>query len=216
MRLFIRIQFAFTEPPMRKQPRQNRSRFMVQSLVDAAVILIAEEGLEAATAARIADRAGVSVGSLYQYFGSKEDIYDAVLDQLAHGLGSVVQAQLQRLPHTSIDEFVRGLLMDVWCFLDANEKRYLHVAKYWAQLDFVAAMNELENQLTASIAIALARRGTTGVPSHLPAQVYVLVNSMLFTVVRTISDPVPHVTREQVIDVFAGMVGHLLTEKPRD
>ncbi|WP_165797329.1 TetR/AcrR family transcriptional regulator [Solimonas fluminis] len=198
---------------MRKKPRQHRSRAMVQDLVEAAAITIAEEGLEAATAARIAARAGVSVGSLYQYFDSKEDLYAGVLAQIAGELKAVVGRQLGSLAPKGIRDFVRDLLHDVWTLLEANGGRYMHVSRYWAQLDSAAVMNELEAQMHTALAVYLMQNPPTQPVQELQAKIYVLINSVLFTTVRYISDPAPHVSREQVIETFAAMAAQLVGEQ---
>src|SRR4051812_1817791 len=55
----------------RKQPQQTRSNELVAAILDAAVQVLAKEGAQRFTTARVAERAGVSVGSLYQYFPNK-------------------------------------------------------------------------------------------------------------------------------------------------
>lgn len=195
---------------MRKQPQQGRSRQLVQSLVDAAAIVIARHGLEAATAARIAAQAGVSVGSLYQYFDAKEDLYAAVLEQIAGGLKALVRAQIEQLPRKDLAAFVRDLLHEVWSYLEADDQRYLQITRYWAQLDFTAVMNDLERQMHTALAVYVVNHPPAAPVSDLPAKIYVLVNSVLFTIVRYVSDPAPQVTREQLIEVFAGMAAQVL------
>ena len=58
----------------RKHPRQARSADLVTAILDAAVQVLAKEGAQRFTTARVAERAGVSVGSLYQYFPNKAAI----------------------------------------------------------------------------------------------------------------------------------------------
>ena len=58
----------------RKEPQQARSIELVESVLDAAVQVLAAEGAQRFTMARVAERAGVSVGSLYQYFPNKAAI----------------------------------------------------------------------------------------------------------------------------------------------
>src|SRR6187402_1197037 len=55
----------------RKQPQQARSSELVAAILDAAVQVLTKEGAQRFTTARVAERAGVSVGSLYQYFPNK-------------------------------------------------------------------------------------------------------------------------------------------------
>ncbi|KAG8154663.1 TetR family transcriptional regulator [Burkholderia catarinensis] len=64
----------------RKQPRQARSTRLVEDVLQAAIQVLATEGAQRFTMARVAERAGVSVGSLYQYFPNKA----AVLFRLQH------------------------------------------------------------------------------------------------------------------------------------
>jgi AcrR family transcriptional regulator len=65
----------------RKQPLQKRSRATVDDILFAATQVFEEYGYAAGTTNRIAERAGVSIGTLYQYFPSKEAIAVALLEQ---------------------------------------------------------------------------------------------------------------------------------------
>ena len=58
----------------RKQPRQARSADVVAAILEAAARVLATEGAQRFTTARVAERAGVSIGSLYQYFPNKAAI----------------------------------------------------------------------------------------------------------------------------------------------
>jgi AcrR family transcriptional regulator len=58
----------------RKQPKQSRSAELVAAILEAAVQVLAKEGAARFTTARVAERAGVSVGSVYQYFPNKAAI----------------------------------------------------------------------------------------------------------------------------------------------
>ena len=58
----------------RRQPVQERSRLMVEDILEAASLILLEEGLEAFNTNRVAEVAGVSIGSLYQYFPNKESL----------------------------------------------------------------------------------------------------------------------------------------------
>src|ERR1700761_6006114 len=58
----------------RKQPQQARSADLVSAILEAAVQVLAKEGAQRFTTARVAEKAGVSIGSLYQYFPNKAAI----------------------------------------------------------------------------------------------------------------------------------------------
>lgn len=59
---------------LRKRPKQDRSNDLVAAILDAAIQVLQKEGATRFTTARVAERAGVSVGSLYQYFPNKASI----------------------------------------------------------------------------------------------------------------------------------------------
>ncbi|GAC1445557.1 MAG: TetR family transcriptional regulator [Mycobacteriales bacterium] len=65
-------------PAPRRRPVQERSAARVQRMLDAAAALLDEVGYDATTTSRIADRAGVSVGSLYQFFPDRRAVLAAL------------------------------------------------------------------------------------------------------------------------------------------
>lgn len=64
----------------RKRPRQERSRETVAAILEAAARIFAEYGYAAGTTNRIAERAGVSIGSLYEYFPNKDALLVALME----------------------------------------------------------------------------------------------------------------------------------------
>ncbi|MBC7370221.1 MAG: TetR/AcrR family transcriptional regulator [Bdellovibrionaceae bacterium] len=65
-----------------KSPTQKRSKQTVSSILEACAKVIAREGYFAVTTDKIAVEAGVSIGSLYQFFGNKESVVSALIKQL--------------------------------------------------------------------------------------------------------------------------------------
>jgi AcrR family transcriptional regulator len=75
----------------RKQPRQRRSRVTIDAIFEATLQVLLAEGLDGITTIQIAQRAGVSVGSLYQYFPNKSALLAAVVRR---HVGEVVDATI--------------------------------------------------------------------------------------------------------------------------
>jgi AcrR family transcriptional regulator len=193
---------------MRKIPKQERSRLLVESILDATAIVIAKHGLAAATTARITDEVGISIGSLYQYFDNKEDLYEALLERIVEKLITLVEKQsLTKEPFT-LSVWVTTLLNDVWDFLEADNGLYLQVVRNWSQLDFVSGMDVLEQKMLSLLSVYLLQQPTRISPNtgDLPARLYILTNSILFTLLRYISKPSPLVSRQSLIAEFANMV----------
>jgi len=65
----------------RRRPSQERSRESVDVIIEASAQVLQDYGYRGATTNRIAERAGVSVGTLYQYFNNKDEIFDALIQQ---------------------------------------------------------------------------------------------------------------------------------------
>jgi AcrR family transcriptional regulator len=103
---------AQTKP--RKDGCQSRSRATVDALVEATARVLTKEGYERASTNRIASVAGVSIGSLYQYFPSKEALVAAVIERHAQELSRVVRDTYFRIAALPIEagarEFVRAAI----------------------------------------------------------------------------------------------------------
>ncbi len=93
---------------LRKKPIQARSRRTVESILEAADRVLRNDGYDAASTNRIAQVAGYSVGSLYQYFADKESVVRTYLDQIADDEDAAVADELTRLLETRLDEAVRA------------------------------------------------------------------------------------------------------------
>jgi AcrR family transcriptional regulator len=63
----------------RKRPQQRRSRVTIDAIFEATIQVLLANGLDRITTIQIADRAGVSIGSLYQYFPNKRALMAAVV-----------------------------------------------------------------------------------------------------------------------------------------
>lgn len=84
------------EEPIAKAPKRARGVQRVQELLDAGAALFADKGYDATTMTEIAQRAGASIGSLYQFFPSKEVLAEALfgryVERVAAQLGNLKRA----------------------------------------------------------------------------------------------------------------------------
>jgi AcrR family transcriptional regulator len=80
----------------RKKPRQSRARATVDAILFAAAHILKTEGFAPATTNRIAEKAGVSVGSLYQYFPNKQAIFAALRERYHDWYDECVRAEIER------------------------------------------------------------------------------------------------------------------------
>ncbi len=101
--------------PARRQPKQERARFTVAAILQAAAEVIDEAGWASASTNRIAERAGVSIGSLYQYFANKEAILANLFEEHRKDVHVVVGLALDRLedPSVPIEDALRDLFSEM-------------------------------------------------------------------------------------------------------
>ena len=104
-----------TRVKVRKSPRQERSKVMVEAILEAASQVFAELGYARATTNKIAERAGVSVGSLYQYFPNKDSLMASLHKEHQTKIHGVIEKALRRFgDHSvSLEDGLRLLLDDL-------------------------------------------------------------------------------------------------------
>jgi AcrR family transcriptional regulator len=94
----------------RKTASQRRSRATVDALLDATARILVREGFDKASTNRIAEVAGVSVGSLYQYFPSKEALVAAVIERHQQEILRTVRGELAGILDEPLERAIRGLV----------------------------------------------------------------------------------------------------------
>lgn len=150
----------------RKLPSQARSRDLVEAMLTATARVLCEEGTDALTTNRIAEVAGVSIGSLYQYFPGKEALLASVLERELERDVVAIQGMLSRedtdltldlLVRSCVDALLehsaqRALLHSLLLPLVGVLEREALVASARARLDhvFAQAMHACEAQWPAA------------------------------------------------------------------
>jgi AcrR family transcriptional regulator len=98
----------------RKMPKQERSRVTVEAILQATTHILTEKGYDQTNTNLIAELAGVSIGSLYQYFPNKESLMVAIMEQHSQEIAALVQSKLNHLfddpPEIAIPELVKAVV----------------------------------------------------------------------------------------------------------
>ncbi|MDE0853168.1 MAG: TetR/AcrR family transcriptional regulator [Nevskia sp.] len=195
---------------MRRRPTQERSRQVVEALIEATAQSIAQRGLAQTTTNHIAARAGVSVGSVYQYFRNKEELVGALLDKLVADLGHAVDRGLPLLLDADLRTIVRGLLQAGFAFIGGNEKLYLELARNWDQLSTQRFLRTLERHLQEVFRLYALRHYRELHIEDLPVAVFVVTHSMVFTILQYLSLPQAPCTREKLMGELTEMAAGYL------
>ncbi len=104
----------------RKQPIQARSTHTVEAIFEACIQVLLAVGPERLTTTRVAERAGVSVGTLYQYYGDKQSLLAAVLERHLLQVVEAVEGAAQQNKGAPLEQTVTAL---VNAFVDAKFTR---------------------------------------------------------------------------------------------
>jgi len=149
---------AKTESPMRRVPSQRRSRERVEKILNCAATLIAAKGSDAMRMSEVAEMAGISIGSLYQYFPDKSAIIQTLARRYNAEGRKCIEAELFSV--RDIDEFREafGRLIDIYYGIFLEEPV---IRDIWSATQADKALAELEiaeSRVNAElVATALAR-----------------------------------------------------------
>jgi AcrR family transcriptional regulator len=94
----------------RRKPKQRRAQQTVEAVLDAVVKILKRDGVDAVTTNRIAEVAGVSIGSVYQYFLDKRAIFLALHDRHVEEIGRLVERTLVEQGASSLEDVLRALV----------------------------------------------------------------------------------------------------------
>lgn len=197
---------------MRKKPQQERSRQMVETLIEATARVIAQRGLDGATTPSIAEVAGVSVGSLYQYFDGKEALVAALLEKMVGDLTRILDAQAALAPTLSLREMTKAALTLTVNFMHSNQGLYLELARNWHRLPVNRVADVLEQYFFETGRMYFLEHQLEYPVRDLPVRLYITYNSALFTLMRTVSQDNGRFNSEAVIDGLADMITGYITQ----
>ncbi len=169
------------DSPLRKTPSQTRALRTVDTLFEAATRVLASEGEAGFTTNRIAARAGFSIGTLYQYFPSKEAIVVALVRRQRERVMRELDAMLERAVHgeCSAEEALRAYLRHVVDAFGRGQKAQRLLARLGWQLDAPAVIVLAMDDAADRIRSALTRLGDPALPVPDDATLFLLTRAVV-------------------------------------
>jgi AcrR family transcriptional regulator len=187
VRSFMPMNMTTATPPQKISPNNARSRGDItrERLIEVACEEFVHRGFHATSMRQIADKAGVAVGGIYNHFGSKYDLFSAVLDAY-HPYHAVLPA-LEQSQGATKEAFIRDTVQRVWQHVHGQESRLVPLLLI-EMVEFQGRhMAEMADRLFPIMIDFINRFDERGAPLALPAPV----------VLRSL---------------MSVMVGHMLTE----
>jgi AcrR family transcriptional regulator len=167
--------------PLRKTPSQTRAMRTVDTLFEAAARVLASEGEAGFTTNKIAQRAGFSIGTLYQYFPSKEAIAVAMVrrqrERVMRELGAVLDRAARG--ELSAEDALRAYLRLLIDAFGRGQQAQRILARLGWQLDAPALIVQAMDDGSERIRDALLRLGDPTLPVPDDATLYVLSRAVM-------------------------------------
>jgi AcrR family transcriptional regulator len=98
------------KPTDRRRPQQRRARQTVDAVLDAVARILKREGMKAVTTNRIAEVAGVSIGSVYQYFPDTRAIFVALHERHIQEIDRLVEAKLFEHAASPVEDLIGAMM----------------------------------------------------------------------------------------------------------
>lgn len=198
---------------MRKKPQQQRAKLIVDHILQAAQICIVEQGLMQITTPKIAEKAGVSVGSLYQYFENKEEIIQELLRRKSENLGLALKQMVVTQEQLSIQEIIPLSIQFGFDVMRAERGFFIEVLKHWHGYNNSEAAKILEKHFFEVGMYLFNRFYRHWDFETLKHKSFVIINSTLFTMMRYVSNNSFLISEQQLRDELSNMILAYLAQK---
>jgi AcrR family transcriptional regulator len=164
----------------RKKPVQHRSAHTIELLLDATIQVLREHGYARLTTTRVAQRAGASVGTVYQYFPDKRSLVAAVKVRYLEQLVAHVRQVANGLHQQSLEKTIKGMMAGLIAFKRETLSTSLALREPMAELSHNDLAQEAAAQLTeVTAALLMSAWPTLGNALHLAAIVNAAVEGVI-------------------------------------
>jgi len=134
----------------RKRPRQARATVTVDAIFEATIQVLLVEGPHRLTTTRVAQRAGVSVGTMYQYFPHKQALLHALNERYLDNLAQQVETACQAQHGKDIAQMVTALVDTYWAAKTARSDVTRALYRSVVELDTEALIEAFGQRVDAA------------------------------------------------------------------
>lgn len=183
---------------MRKQPQQQRAKQIVDDILEGTQLCVAEMGLLQVTTPKIAEKSGVSVGSIYQYFENKDEIMHELLRRKSENLGLTLKQIAISQEGLSIEEIIPLSIQFGFDMMKADGGFFIEVLKHWHNYNNSQATQVLEKHFYEVGLYVFSRFFKDWSYEVLQNKSFVIINSTLFTMMRYVSNNTFLISEQQL------------------
>lgn len=134
----------------RKKPRQARAAVTLDAIFEATIQLLLVDGIHKLTTTRVAERAGVSVGTMYQYFPHKQSLIYALNERYLEALAARIEATCAAHRENSMASMVEALIDTYWTAKTERADVTRALYRSMAELDNEALIDAFAGRVDAA------------------------------------------------------------------
>jgi AcrR family transcriptional regulator len=163
----------------RKLPKQDRSKAIVEAIYEATVRILPKLGSHNVTTKKIAEFAGVSIGSLYQYFPNKESVLGGIMDMVAASETVKIQKRIDEIDGKSMTEATDAMVdIGLEIFLTEREK-IREIYRQAPELGRLPALLKLRQSVVERLAEEMKKHHPGHAEEEYVRVSFVAVNSLM-------------------------------------
>jgi AcrR family transcriptional regulator len=191
---------------MPRKPQQERAKATVDAIVEAGLILLAQDGPKATTTRRIAETAGVGVGSVYEYFADREAVHEAMFRRIVEDAAGMIRPLIPSLVRMPLRDATYELLCNVRKLLERDEGRYLLCLKHGVSLARAYPLKPLQKVLAELTMQYVMHHPELMRSRNMQTLGYIFIYGGTFAVIRHLTDSSPPVSFDELAQGLADMV----------
>jgi AcrR family transcriptional regulator len=200
--------------PLRKQPKQARAQATIDAILGAAAQTLTEVGYDRATTNVIAKRAGVSIGSLYQYFPHKEALVTALCERHLAEMTSLIIGEVAAMRGLPIAQAVHALVRTLLRAHSVAPDLHRVLIEQVPRIAGFERIAQIDRIIIDLILKDLERRAEKFRPKDLELAVFMLVHSVQAITHAAILDRPGALTDVHLADEITVMVLRFLLVDP--
>ncbi|MCI5078010.1 TetR/AcrR family transcriptional regulator [Oricola sp.] len=166
----------------RKTPAQSRSRVTVDAIFEATIQVLLSRGMAGLTTTSVAERAGVSVGTMYQYFPNKQSLVHALNDRFLTALAERVEGTCARMRAQPLAEAAEALIDTYWAVKTERVELTQALYRSVAELDNDALMHAFAARVDRATTAMF--REAADLPAHDASRLNLLLTTVIYGAVR--------------------------------
>jgi len=198
-------------PSVCRKPQQERAKAKYDAILQAAIRVLVEEGYADASTVKIAQAAGVSVGTVYAYFADKDEIFSTYVDTRIREILAAIASNVSMSGYATVEEGIRDVIGAAVTFTMSNKKTLSAMVGRIPGVYDGMMLRGIMPQLYPVAEHFYRAHGLIRNETEARRLTYVLSSAVTGFFIRLITDPDQPLDEEEIADeLVALMMGYIV------